>query len=158
MRCGTRTTSGPGGVKEHAVRYSREHKQAMRQRIIEAAGRQFKTDGIDGSGIAADGGRGADQRRLIRPFDSKDDLVATTVAHQLHAQWESVGVLPPGRAGVEHIVREYLSVQHRDDPVQACPSATLLDEIGRCADATQTGVHRRRAGGHRRLRRPPGAA
>jgi TetR/AcrR family transcriptional regulator, transcriptional repressor for nem operon len=40
-------------VKEHAVRYSREHKQAMRQRIIEAAGRRFKTDGIDGSGIAA---------------------------------------------------------------------------------------------------------
>ena len=35
------------------MRYSREHKQAMRQRIIEAAGRQFKTDGIDGSGIAA---------------------------------------------------------------------------------------------------------
>ena len=46
-------------------------------------------------------------------------------------------MLPPGRAGVEHIVREYLSVQHRDDPVQACPSATLLDEIGRCADATK---------------------
>ena len=35
------------------MRYSREHKQAMRQRIIEAAGRRFKTDGIDGSGIAA---------------------------------------------------------------------------------------------------------
>lgn len=27
------------------MRYSREHKQAMRQRIIEAAGRRFKTDG-----------------------------------------------------------------------------------------------------------------
>jgi hypothetical protein len=40
-------------VKEHAVRYSRERKQATRQRIIEAAGRRFKTDGIDGSGIAA---------------------------------------------------------------------------------------------------------
>jgi hypothetical protein len=41
------------GVKGHAVRYSKEHKQATRQRIIEAAGRRFKTDGIDGSGIAA---------------------------------------------------------------------------------------------------------
>jgi TetR/AcrR family transcriptional regulator, transcriptional repressor for nem operon len=39
-------------VKEHAVRSSKEHKQATRQRIIEAAGRRFKTDGTDGSGTA----------------------------------------------------------------------------------------------------------
>jgi hypothetical protein len=43
MRCGTRTTSAPG-VKERAVRYGKEHKQAPRQHIIEAAGRRFKTD------------------------------------------------------------------------------------------------------------------
>jgi hypothetical protein len=39
----------------------------------------------------------------VLALDGFDDcqftLVATTVAHQLHAQWESVGVLPPGRAG-----------------------------------------------------------
>jgi TetR/AcrR family transcriptional repressor of nem operon len=46
-------------------------------------------------------------------------------------------VLPPGRAGVEHVVREYLSVRHRDDPGHGCPSAALLDEIGHCADATK---------------------
>ncbi|WP_200952560.1 hypothetical protein [Agromyces sp. Soil535] len=39
-------------AKEHAVRYSKEQKQATRQRIIEAAGHRFKTDGVDGSGIA----------------------------------------------------------------------------------------------------------
>jgi AcrR family transcriptional regulator len=102
-------------VKERAVRYSKEHKQATRQHIIEAAGRRFKTDGIDGSGIAA---LMADARltngAFYAHFDSKDNLVATTVAHQLHAQCESVGGLPPGRAAAEHIVREYLSVQHRD--------------------------------------------
>jgi TetR/AcrR family transcriptional regulator, transcriptional repressor for nem operon len=37
MRCGT----------------TREHKQEMRPRIIEAAGRRFNSDGIDDSGIAA---------------------------------------------------------------------------------------------------------
>jgi len=120
------------------VRYSREHKQAMRQRIIEAAGRRFKTDGIDGSGIAAlMADAGLTNGAFYAHFDSKDDLVATTVAPQLHAQCESVGVLPPGRAGVEHILREYLSVRHRDDPGHGCPSAALLDEIGRSADATK---------------------
>jgi hypothetical protein len=44
MRCGTRTTSAPGGVKERAVRYSKERKQAARQHVIEVAGRRFKTD------------------------------------------------------------------------------------------------------------------
>jgi hypothetical protein len=34
-------------------------------------------------------------------------------------------------------VREYLSVQHRDNPDDGCPSAALLDEIGRCTDATK---------------------
>jgi AcrR family transcriptional regulator len=125
-------------VKERAVRYSKEHKQATRQRIIEAAGRRFKTDGIDGSGIAAlMADAGLTNGAFYAHFDSKDELVTTTVAHQLHAQCESMGTLPPGRTGVEHIVREYLSVPHRDDPGHGCPSAALLDEIGRCADATK---------------------
>ena len=34
------------------VRYGKEHKQATRRRILETAGRRFKRDGIDGSGIA----------------------------------------------------------------------------------------------------------
>ena len=34
-------------------------------------------------------------------------------------------------------MREYLSIEHRDDPEHGCPSAALLDEIGRCSDATK---------------------
>jgi hypothetical protein len=34
-------------------------------------------------------------------------------------------------------VRAYLSVEHRDHPDDGCPSAALLDEIGRCPDATK---------------------
>ena len=45
--------------------------------------------------------------------------------------WEQPG------AGVEQLVREYLSVRHRDDPEQGCPSAALLDEIGRCPASTK---------------------
>jgi TetR/AcrR family transcriptional regulator, transcriptional repressor for nem operon len=35
------------------MRYGKGHKQATRQRILEAAGRRFKQDGIDGAGVAA---------------------------------------------------------------------------------------------------------
>ncbi len=34
-------------------------------------------------------------------------------------------------------MRGYLWVQHRDNPDDGCPSAALLDEIGRCAHATK---------------------
>lgn len=121
------------------ARYGKEHKQATRQRIIETAGRRFKKDGIDGSGIStlmADAGltNGA----FYTHFESKDDLVAAAVADQLRVQYANViEQAAPGIAGLEQIVRWYLSPQHRDSPDDGCPSAALLDEIGRCADETK---------------------
>ena len=120
------------------MRYGKEHKQATRRRIIETASRRFKRDGIDGSGIAtlmADAGltNGA----FYAHFASKEDLVATAVADQLREQRASFSELAPGRAGVEQFVREYLSIQHRDNPDAGCPSAALLDEIGRSSEATR---------------------
>ena len=120
------------------MRYGKEHKQATRQRIIQTAGRRLKRDGINGSGVAtlmADAGltNGA----FYAHFTSKDDLVAATLADQLREQRASFSERAPGRAGVEQYVREYLSVQHRDNPGDGCPSAALLDEIGRGSDATR---------------------
>ena len=115
------------------ARYGKEHKQETRRRILDTAGRRFKTDGIDGSGVAtlmADAGltNGA----FYAHFSSKEDLVANVVADQLSAQADRFSELPPGRAGLEAFLREYLSPQHRDDPGAGCPAAALLDEIGRC--------------------------
>ena len=120
------------------MRYGTEHKQATRRRIIETAGRRLKRDGIDGSGVAtlmADAGltNGA----FYAHFPSKEDLVATAVADQLREQRESLSAVARGRAGVEQYVRAYLSVQHRDNPEDGCPSAALLDEIGRSTDSTR---------------------
>jgi AcrR family transcriptional regulator len=114
------------------ARYGKEHKDATRRRIVESAGRRFKRDGIDGSGIAtlmADAGltNGA----FYAHFASKDDLISTAVGDQLRAQTERLRALPPGERGVEQFVRWYLSVEHRDAPQDGCPSAALLDEIGR---------------------------
>ena len=54
---------------------------------------------------------------------------------------EAVLVLPARSettpAGIEALLRTYLSVQHRDHREAGCPSAALLDEIGRCGDSTR---------------------
>lgn len=120
------------------ARYDKEHKEATRRRIIEAAGKRFKQDGVDGSGIAtlmADAGltNGA----FYAHFDSKDHLVASVVGDELSRQAANLSELKPGRAGLEEYVREYLTPQHRNHPGLGCPSAALLDEIGRCATGTK---------------------
>lgn len=120
------------------ARYGKEHKDITRRRIIDAASKRFKQDGFDGSGVAtlmADAGltNGA----FYAHFESKDDLVANVVHEELSRQAATFTDLAPGRAGLEQFVREYLSVEHRDDPGTGCPSAALLDEIGRCSVATK---------------------
>jgi TetR/AcrR family transcriptional regulator, transcriptional repressor for nem operon len=115
------------------ARYSKDHKQATKRRIIAAAGRRLKRDGIDGSGVAtlmADAGltNGA----FYAHFDSKEDLVATTVADQLREQRERYSA-----QSLEEIVRGYLSAPHRDDIEGGCPSAALLDEIARSSEAVK---------------------
>ena len=120
------------------MRYGRDRKQATRRRIIQAAGRRFKANGIDGSGIAAlMADAGLTNGAFYAHFDSKDDLVASAVADQLREQCEMLGAAAPGHAGVEQILRAYLSVRHRDSPEHGCPSAALLDEIARSAEVTR---------------------
>jgi TetR/AcrR family transcriptional repressor of nem operon len=125
-------------VEARVVRYAKEHKQATRQRIIETAGRRLKRDGIDGSGVATlMKDAGLTNGAFYAHFESKEDLVATAVSEQLRGQREWLASFPPGRDGVEQMVRAYLSPDHRDNPAEGCPSAALLDEISRCADPTK---------------------
>lgn len=120
------------------ARYDKDHKGRSRQRIIESAGRHFKRDGIDGSGVATVmKDAGMTNGAFYGHFDSKDDLVATAIGEELRMQREVFVALEPGPAGVEQFIRAYLSVEHRDGRAEGCPSAALLDEIGRCVDGTR---------------------
>jgi TetR/AcrR family transcriptional repressor of nem operon len=120
------------------MRYSKDHKQATRQRILEAAGRRFKQDGIDGVGVAAVmSDAGLTNGAFYGHFKSKEDLVANVLADQLRAQRQSFDARPPDRGGLEAIIRSYLSPQHRDHCADGCPSAALLDEIARRPAATK---------------------
>ena len=121
-----------------AMRYGKDQKQATRERILEAAGRRFKQDGIDGAGVAtlmADAGltNGA----FYAHFASKEDLVANVLADQLRSQRHSLDDQAPDRAGLEAFIGSYLSPEHRDQCADGCPSAALLDEIARRHDTTR---------------------
>jgi AcrR family transcriptional regulator len=121
-----------------AMRYSKNHKEATRQRILEAAGRRLKQDGIDGAGVATlMSDAGLTNGAFYAHFTSKEDLVANVLADQLRIQRQTFDAQPEGRAGLETIVRAYLSPQHRDQCAEGCPSAALLEEISRSPAATR---------------------
>jgi TetR/AcrR family transcriptional regulator, transcriptional repressor for nem operon len=120
------------------MRYPKDQKQATRQRILEAAGRRFKEDGIDGAGVAAVmSDAGLTNGAFYAHFKSKEDLVANVLADQVRAQRHAFDAELSDGAGLEAIIRAYLSPQHRDQCADGCPSAALLDEIARRPDATK---------------------
>jgi TetR/AcrR family transcriptional repressor of nem operon len=119
-------------------RYPVEHKAETRRRIVDTAGRRLKRDGIDGSGVSMlMGDAGLTNGAFYAHFKSKNDLVATVVADQLAAQVALLEALPANPDAVVDYVRAYLAPEHRDDAAGGCPSAALLDEIGRCDAAVR---------------------
>ena len=120
------------------MRYGKDHKQATRQRIVEAAGRRFKQDGIDGAGVATVmSDAGLTNGAFYSHFRSKEDLVANVLADQLRAQRQGFDAQSSDRAGLEAFIRSYLSPEHRDQSADGCPSAALIDEIVRRPAATK---------------------
>ena len=120
------------------MRYGKDHKQATRQRIVEAAGRRFKQDGIDGAGVATVmSDAGLTNGAFYGHFRSKEDLVANVLTDQLRAQRQSFDAQSSDRAGLEAFIRSYLSPEHRDQSADGCPSAALIDEIVRRPAATK---------------------
>src|SRR6059058_3820548 len=114
-------------MEELVVRYAKEHKHETRQRIITTAGRRLKRNGIDGSGVATlMKDAGLTNGAFYAHFESKEDLVAAAVSDQLRDQREWLAAIAPGRAGLEQMVRTYLTPEHRDNPEAGCPSAALL--------------------------------
>lgn len=120
------------------MRYSSSHKDQTRQRIIDVASQLFKEHGIDATGLAtimhgADLTNGA----FYAHFASKEALVEAVIAHEIQQQIESFQKAPKDISGVRAIVAMYLTPEHRDNCGTGCPSAALLDEIGRRSESTK---------------------
>src|SRR6059058_6238250 len=105
------------------ARYGNEHKEETRRRTLESAGRRLKRDGIDGSGIAAlMADAGLTNGAFYAHFASKEDLVASVVQEELRRQALALNALAPGIAGLDQLVRSYLSPEHQDHSEAGCPS------------------------------------
>lgn len=120
------------------ARYDTEHKAQTRARVVDAAGRRLKKDGIDGSGVSAlMSDAGLTNGAFYAHFSSKDELVAVVLADHLATQLDTLRGLPDDGQALRTFIESYLSASHRDHPEVGCPSAALLGEICRSNSIVQ---------------------
>src|SRR3954453_1488650 len=119
--------STPNRRERFAMRYRKDQKQATRQRLLEAAGRRFKQDGIDGAGVATVmSDAGLTNGAFYNHFTSKEDLVANVLADQLHAQRHSFDAQPHDRLIGPLQLARALTDRHLSDQLLARGVETAL--------------------------------
>ncbi|WP_400158146.1 TetR/AcrR family transcriptional regulator [Agrobacterium sp. P15N1-A] len=100
------------------MKVSQEQKAENRSRILTEAGRLFREKGFDAVSVAeVMKAAGMTHGGFYGHFQSKDDLVAQTIAHAVGSQSEidDLGVW----------IDTYLSETHRAHPELGCPMAAL---------------------------------
>ncbi|MFS8200116.1 TetR/AcrR family transcriptional regulator [Streptomyces sp. CWNU-52B] len=125
-------------------RITKEDKARNRQNIVEAAGRMFRSQGVDAVGIAElMKEAGLTHGGFYNHFASKGDLATeacgASFAASLGALDQAVeqGTDPTGTP-LKRVVDDYLSVAHRDASDGGCPSASLVIDAGRHGDTVQS--------------------
>ena len=119
------------------MRYTLEHKDAARERILEAASRLFRQHGIAAVGLAKImGDAGLTVGTFYTHFQSKEALLREALLRSLDDRHEELEKALAG-ADLEQMVRAYLSREHRDASGTGCPVAALASEVARHPRATR---------------------
>jgi TetR/AcrR family transcriptional repressor of nem operon len=115
------------------MRYPSAHKQASRERIVEAASRLFRARGIASTGVdAVMSAVGLTPGGFYNHFKSKQLLVAEVVERTIRGNRErlTAGLDDlPNDEWIAGYLRRYLSAKHRDKPEEGCPLAALGSEL-----------------------------
>jgi TetR/AcrR family transcriptional regulator, transcriptional repressor for nem operon len=110
------------------MRKSKEEAAETRKRIVRAAAREFREQGIVATGLAdLMKAAGLTHGGFYKHFASKDQLVAEATVAAMDSILEELSAHPT----VNSVVAEYLSTRHRDNPASGCPLAALGDELAR---------------------------
>lgn len=121
------------------MRYSRDHNDAVRKRIMDVASFRFRKDGINAVGLAPlMQEAGLTHGTFYTHFKSKDDLVAATLAELNRERLQTIGNTLDQSDGLETFLRSFLSEQHRDAFAAGCLNASIVGEIARESDKVRT--------------------
>jgi TetR/AcrR family transcriptional repressor of nem operon len=112
-----------------------------RRRIVKTAAAEFRRKGINATGLNdVMAAAGLTHGGFYRHFASKDQLIAEACAAALGslAGPNEVPACPAlNKDGLDAILAEYLSADHRDNPSEGCMLAGLGSELARTDEETR---------------------
>jgi AcrR family transcriptional regulator len=118
------------------MRYSQEHRDAIRQRLLESSARHVKQHGFAASGVdALAAAAGVTSGSLYKHFAGKSALFAAMLRAELARTANRFSRLKAGTA--EKAVDAYLSHQHLHQPEHGCPLPALTAEVARADTAVR---------------------
>lgn len=117
------------------MRYTKDHKQETRDRIVRMAGQRFRAEGLDAVGVASlMGSLGLTVGGFYAHFDSKQALVTQACNDGFAATTARFRQLLEATTKGEclaTVIDAYLSQRHRDEPEQGCFAAANAAELAR---------------------------
>ena len=121
--------------RETPMRGTKEQKAETRRRIMDAASRLFRREGIDGVGVdAVMHQAGLTHGGFYGHFSSKEALATEVCADQLArsaARWEAMRAEYGAEHALARIVESYLSAAHVEQSERSCVVPTLGAELAR---------------------------
>jgi TetR/AcrR family transcriptional regulator, transcriptional repressor for nem operon len=128
------------------MRYPPEHKDRVRQRIVDAASRRFRSRGSENVAIA----ELMSELRLThggfyRHFKGKEHLfneALLAAAAQVQSRMKAAAEQASPGHELQAIITQYLSAGHCGNPSQGCPIAALAAEISRHPKSTRATLDR----------------
>ena len=124
------------------MRYSSQHKQETRTRVLKEAASAIRAKGPDGVAVTDIMARaGLTHGGFYAHFASKSDLVGEAVAtmfDQVRDRIATIGAADDARTSLRNILAYYLSEEHRDDHAGGCPMPALSGDLTRATGSART--------------------
>lgn len=125
------------------MRYSMQHKQETRARVLKEAASAIRAKGPDGVAVTDIMARaGLTHGGFYAHFGSKNTLIDEAVAamfEDVNGRMAAVCGADDIRTALYNVLAYYLSAQHRDDAASGCPMAALSGDLTRTSGPVRAG-------------------
>jgi TetR/AcrR family transcriptional repressor of nem operon len=123
-----------------------ESKQESLDRILDAAARRIREEGLDGAAIVpVMRDAGLTHGAFYSHFSSKDDLASAAFARAIttgRSQWIKPRRGESWRERLTSLAKRYLTTAHRDDLATSCAFATLSSDAAHASDEFRASYER----------------
>jgi TetR/AcrR family transcriptional regulator, transcriptional repressor for nem operon len=121
------------------MRYSREHNEHVRRRLLQRGGSHAKKHGFTRSGVdAMASAAGVTTGSLYKHFDGKADLFAALIRSELSRTAQRFSTLrADDLEAAAKALAAYLSIDHVEHPETGCALPSLAPEVARADEAVR---------------------